>query len=396
MAQGRDLRGILFVLAVLFGTAVVWRDLRYDFAFSSDMRAAEISRRTKEVTLTSTVQLTETATVLETVQLTEAPVVPDPPEKASAAFVILTRNKDLKDLRETLVQLEDRFNRRYNYPYVFLNNEPFSDEFKERVADVVSGECRFGLIPKEHWSYPDYINQTRAAEARKDMEQRKIIYGGSESYRHMCRYESGFFFRHPLMEQYSWYWRVEPGVKFGCDIDYDPFMFMQQNGKKYGFTITIKEYIETIPTLWNTTKRFMSEHKDLIPASNLLDFVTDKDGGYNRCHFWSNFEIGSLDFLRSERYLAYFDHLDRAGGFFYERWGDAPVHSLGVAMFLGKDEVHWFEDIGYYHGPLWNCPKGATHKAKKCWCPPEESIETKNKHWSCTLDFVALGTTTKK
>ncbi|KAJ1726075.1 hypothetical protein LPJ61_005435, partial [Coemansia biformis] len=81
-------------------------------------------------------------------------------------------------------------------------------------------------------------------------------------------------------------------------------------------------------------------------------------------------------------------HLDRAGGFFYERWGDAPVHSLGVAMFLGKREVHWFDDIGYYHGPLWNCPKGAANK--KCWCPAEDSIETKNTRWSCTLDFVAL------
>ncbi|KAJ2877533.1 hypothetical protein IWW38_006550, partial [Coemansia aciculifera] len=38
-------------------------------------------------------------------------------ERANAAFVILTRNKDLKSLRETLIQLEDRFNRRYHYPY---------------------------------------------------------------------------------------------------------------------------------------------------------------------------------------------------------------------------------------------------------------------------------------
>ncbi|KAJ2257423.1 alpha-1,2-mannosyltransferase ktr1 [Coemansia sp. RSA 454] len=309
-------------------------------------------------------------------------------EKANAAFVVLTRNKDLKDLRETLIQLEDRFNRHYKYPYVFLNNEPFSDEFKEKIQGMVSGECQFGLIPEEHWSYPEYIDQTRAAEARKDMQDRKVIYGGSESYRHMCRYESGFFFRHPLMDQYKWYWRVEPGVKFGCEIDYDPFLFMERNNKKYGFTISIKEVIETIPTLWNTTMDFMNKHKEMIPAANLMDFVTDKNGEYNRCHFWSNFEIGSLDFLRSDQYMAYFDHLDRAGGFFYERWGDAPVHSLGVSMFLNKNEVHWFEDIGYYHGPLWNCPKGEANK--KCWCPEDQSVEIKYKTWSCTLDFVAL------
>jgi hypothetical protein len=55
--------------------------------------------------------------------------------------------------------------------------------------------------------------------------------------------------------------------------------------------------------------------------------------------FWSNFEIGSLDFYRSEAYTAYFDHLDKAGGFFYERWGDAPVHSIAACLFLKPEEM---------------------------------------------------------
>ena len=29
----------------------------------------------------------------------------------------------------------------------------------------------------------------------------------------------------------------------------------------------------------------------------------------------------------------------RTGGFFFERWGDAPVHSLAAAMFLNSTEV---------------------------------------------------------
>lgn len=32
-------------------------------------------------------------------------------------------------------------------------------------------------------------------------------------------------------------------------------------------------------------------------------------------------QIASLDFWRSDAYRAYFDFLDQAGGFFYERWG---------------------------------------------------------------------------
>ena len=31
---------------------------------------------------------------------------------------------------------EDRFNKKYNYPYVFLNEEPFSEQFKQCVYNA--------------------------------------------------------------------------------------------------------------------------------------------------------------------------------------------------------------------------------------------------------------------
>ena len=43
-----------------------------------------------------------------------------------------------------------------------------------------------------------------------------------------------FFYRHPLLQQYKWYWRVEPDVHFRCDIDFDPFLFMEDHNKTYG------------------------------------------------------------------------------------------------------------------------------------------------------------------
>ncbi len=45
-----------------------------------------------------------------------------------------------------------------------------------------------------------------------------------------------------------------PDVTFFCDIDYDPFLFMQDNNKMYGFTISLYEYEATIPTLWGAVK----------------------------------------------------------------------------------------------------------------------------------------------
>lgn len=46
--------------------------------------------------------------------------------------------------------------------------------------------CFFGQVPRGQWSYPNFINQTRAAEARERLRD-VVPYGGSESYRFMCR-----------------------------------------------------------------------------------------------------------------------------------------------------------------------------------------------------------------
>jgi hypothetical protein len=54
--------------------------------------------------------------------------------KANAAFVILVRNREVKQMIETLRQIEDRFNKQYGYNYVFLNEVPFSEEFVECVS----------------------------------------------------------------------------------------------------------------------------------------------------------------------------------------------------------------------------------------------------------------------
>lgn len=50
-------------------------------------------------------------------------------------------------------------------------------------------------------------------------------------------------------------------------------------------------------------------------------------GGYNLCHFWSNFELGDLRFFRSRPYLDFFDWLDRL----------APLkcHQIGLMQACG-------------------------------------------------------------
>ena len=158
------------------------------------------------------------------------------------------------------------------------------------------------------------------------------------------------FYKHPALLNTRWYWRVEPKVHFFCDVDYDVFKYMEDNNKTYGFTINIFDAPQSIPTLWPETQKFMAAHPEHLSKNNAMNWLIDKERrpdhnrkaqGYSTCHFWSNFEVGDMNFWRSQAYEEYFEHLDRAGGFFYERWGDAPVHSIALGLFEDASKIHW-------------------------------------------------------
>lgn len=117
-------------------------------------------------------------------------------DRMNATFVTLARNSDVWEISRSIRQVEDRFNRRYNYDWVFLNDGDFDDTFKSVTSALTSGRTRYGKVDGTHWGFPDFIDQNKAAKVREDMQERNIPYSGSVSYRHMCRYESGFFFRH--------------------------------------------------------------------------------------------------------------------------------------------------------------------------------------------------------
>ena len=45
---------------------------------------------------------------------------------------MLARNKDCNDVLLSMQRMERRFNHKFQYPYVFLNDRPFDDSFRAR------------------------------------------------------------------------------------------------------------------------------------------------------------------------------------------------------------------------------------------------------------------------
>lgn len=48
-----------------------------------------------------------------------------------------------------------------------------------------SGNASYGLIPAEHWKVPSWIDPKRAAKARENLEEKKVLYATSVAYRQM-------------------------------------------------------------------------------------------------------------------------------------------------------------------------------------------------------------------
>ena len=127
----------------------------------------------------------------------------------------------------------------------------------------------FGLIPPEHWSQPDSIDENKATASRNKMVKQNIIYGGSVSYRNMCRFNSGvrinqyhrqgsadailffrqFFFKHPLVLKYRWYWRIECVTQFPTHLHPVNLWFSDPTSSS-----TVTSYMTPF-YIWKNTRR---------------------------------------------------------------------------------------------------------------------------------------------
>jgi alpha 1,2-mannosyltransferase len=143
----------------------------------------------------------------------------------------------------------------------------------------------------------------------------------------------------------------------------DPIARMDASGALYGYALRMKEKMDTIPSLWATAEAYALSKDRKAKVREQWDVTIPGHVLEVGCHYWNNMEITRLDWFRGPVYQDFFKHLDASGGFFYERWGDAPIRSLAMLLLADKTDVVWFEEMGYQH-PWWiKCPPASG----TCW-----------------------------
>ncbi|GME92309.1 unnamed protein product [[Candida] boidinii] len=100
----------------------------------------------------------------------------DSKDRANAAIVALVRNQELKQLMTTITLFEEKFNKKFRYPYVFLNNRKFSEKFKEEITKICSGDVYFEYIEPELWDQPESIDKSEQSLKMYELKQKGIQY----------------------------------------------------------------------------------------------------------------------------------------------------------------------------------------------------------------------------
>jgi hypothetical protein len=100
------------------------------------------------------------------------------------AFYMFVRNQELGKIRETMRSIEDRLNSKTNasYPYIFLNNQRFTPEFKKYVKLASSNpeQVYFGQIDLDAWNFPAWVDSNRADNAMSRMNYLKVEHANSQ------------------------------------------------------------------------------------------------------------------------------------------------------------------------------------------------------------------------
>lgn len=263
--------------------------------------------------------------------------------KAVVVYLARSTQQDAADLSRSLKLLKKNFLNRFRYPVVVFIEPSFKGEWKNEVLRNSGVDCRFETI---EFSVPSFLNAQAIPEY---VFHPKFTLG----YRHMCRFFSGAMYLEPALKDYQWYWRLDTDSFVLGKVKYDVFEFMQKNGCIYGYNVMSKDEPAVSVGLWELTRRYIKDRS--IRPTYLNEFI--QDGEWDRSYYYTNFEISSMDFWRSQPVKDYFDYVDRSGGIYRYRWGDTLIHTMALGMFLDKSKTHRFTDIYYDHQGEFNVPE---------------------------------------
>ena len=161
--------------------------------------------------------------------------------------------------------------------------------------------------------------------------------GFSMGYRHMCRFFSGEMYKFDVIKNYDYYLRLDTDSFIHTPLNYDIFEWAKENECYYGFIAPAvqQDNEKVVEGLWD----FVNQ----VYPNNIPD----------RLMFYTNFELGKVSWFLTSEYMNFYNYIDKSGGIYSRRWGDAPIKFLGINLFMNKQNIIPVQGFTYQHGAVY-------------------------------------------
>lgn len=248
-------------------------------------------------------------------------------KKINACIMTFIDSEKTDEWLKTMIELEDKFNKRFNYSYLIFTQVDLPLQKKTTISILTEGNVEYAVIPDEFWRFPKHIDVKKVKKIFKNMITKSKLDSMYKS-----RYFSGYFFRHELALKYDYYWFIEPNSNLPCNINADPFKKLVYRNKLISFFVLNTESFKGKNSLLSKTlRKWSSIVKKSVPKLDLT------------CSLSSHISIGSFNIFRDSKYLEYFELIDKSGGFFYETWKDWTIKKMYIDMTINPQSIAIFD-----------------------------------------------------
>ena len=156
----------------------------------------------------------------------------------------------------------------------------------------------------------------------------------------MCNFQCNLVYKEAALKLVDYAWRLDDDSRIRGPVPMDLFQFMRDNNVDYGYNKILGDSARCVYNLWETVTTY-------IRMKNITTqyFNTWKENMV----YYNNFELSKVSFWFSAEYQDYIEYILQAGGIYKYRWGDAPIKTLALTLFMQKNKTYDFKDIPYDH-----------------------------------------------
>ncbi len=239
----------------------------------------------------------------------------------NTAIIYLSQVRRMQLLMRSLRLVQQNYLDKFPHPVILFHEGDFLEPQQKILQDL----CPSLTFRQVNIDPPPHID---ASQHRTWVMPRFGV-----GYRNMCRFFAMGLY--PLIQDLDYYMRLDDDSFIQSPMTKDPFASMADENRLYGWRSTRPENGATVSGL----HALLKAHDPIF-----------KGVKWNRQIFYNNFHIAKPSMWTSEPFKGALEAIDRAGGIYTGRWGDAPIQTLLVKAYVPEAQRHCFTGFKYSHG----------------------------------------------